>query len=123
MAEIEEVTYFQNAGFFVKYSIEKDEEKGWKHFSTVKLNVFLLREFCNDKGLMLHESQKAVNLFLNNHNDSFPIDKIEVSIRTGFNIGIASWYEIYRFDFSSDGKVIEKAEEEKGETGLHRGFV
>ena len=72
------------------------------------INGFMNKTQYDDEQARRMEAEKAAKAVVSSYDEIHSFDKINVIIRTGFNIGIANFNLSDSFPFSADGTPLPK---------------
>ncbi len=105
---IEETTQFKNISVKHNWLTVRGADDTVRKTTSVNIFPFLEKAKFDDDELLLSEIRKVVGIITNSYSKIDECDYIKVQVRTGLNIGIASFY--YRRDtlFSTEGGLLYK---------------
>ena len=88
------------------HTFVKDETK---KSETLIISGFVKKGIYDQQDILDDEIEKIVGIIVQDYNYLKEVDHINVRIRTGFNIGIASYYENHNNLFTTDGMPVDSS--------------
>lgn len=105
--KIEENTQLTNVSPNYNWQNFKQSDGTMKQTTSVNIFAFLEKSKFDNEDLRLSEVKKTVDIVVKSSSKLPEYDYINIQVRTGYNIGIWSWYYRHNYRFTADGQPIK----------------
>jgi len=106
--QIEENTQFENISIRRTWYTYRGTRGTAKKRTSIDVLTFLKKAKYDNAGLRFAEIKKAVDIVTNSYSNIDECDYVNIQVRTGFNIGIFSYYYRQVKRFTTDGELITR---------------
>ena len=109
--KIESNTPLTNVSINMKWQISSQSEGNSRKSVSLNIKAYLEKSLFDDKVARFADAQKAANIVVKSYSKIAECNYILIQIRTGYDIGIWSFYITQDYPFRADGKPIKTMDE------------